>query len=172
VSCVPDANAAMMVAGTLTTTPTAAARPTHLCFMPDRLMTMLVMIPPPTPATPENRPMATLATSRTRPEGGRSHSGRNRLGKAKRAAYVRRCQLRRHHSDHDLWAREPQELDVSMAGTPMAANLKNVEVPLLLPGIRVNTSATNYHTIGQVQMMRWAGKSWDLFGDVMGADSI
>jgi len=53
-----------------------------------------------------------------------------------------------------------------------AANLKNVEVPLLLPGIRVNTSPTNYHTIGQVQMMRWAGKSWDLFGDVLGADSI
>jgi branched-chain amino acid transport system substrate-binding protein len=53
-----------------------------------------------------------------------------------------------------------------------AANLKNVEVPLLLPGIRVNTSPTNYHTIGQVQMMRWAGKSWDLFGDVLGAESI
>ena len=53
-----------------------------------------------------------------------------------------------------------------------AANLKDLEVPLLLPGIRVNTSPTNYHTIGQVQMMRWAGKSWDLFGGVLGADSI
>ena len=53
-----------------------------------------------------------------------------------------------------------------------AANLTNVEVPLLLPGIKVNTSPTNYHTIGQVQMMRWTGKSWDLFGDVLGADSI
>ncbi|MGD0433138.1 MAG: hypothetical protein ABSA58_18800, partial [Acetobacteraceae bacterium] len=53
-----------------------------------------------------------------------------------------------------------------------AANLKDLEVPLLLPGIRVNTSPTNYHTIGQVQMMRWAGKSWDLFGDVLGAGSI
>jgi branched-chain amino acid transport system substrate-binding protein len=52
-----------------------------------------------------------------------------------------------------------------------ASNLKNVEVPTLLPGIRVNTSPTNYHTIGQVQMMRWSGKSWDLFGDVLAADA-
>ena len=49
---------------------------------------------------------------------------------------------------------------------------QDVEVPMLLPGIRVNTSPTNYHTIGQVQMMRWAGKSWDLFGDVIGGESI
>jgi branched-chain amino acid transport system substrate-binding protein len=48
-----------------------------------------------------------------------------------------------------------------------ATNLKNVEVPTLLPGIRINTSPTNYHTISQVQMMRWSGKSWDLFGDVL-----
>jgi branched-chain amino acid transport system substrate-binding protein len=53
-----------------------------------------------------------------------------------------------------------------------AANLKDVEVPLLLPGIRVNTNPTNYHTIGQIQMMRWTGKTWDLFGDVIGAGSI
>jgi branched-chain amino acid transport system substrate-binding protein len=52
-----------------------------------------------------------------------------------------------------------------------ATNLKNVEVPTLLPGIRVNTSPTNYHTIGQVQLMRWSGKSWDLFGDVLSGTS-
>ena len=52
-----------------------------------------------------------------------------------------------------------------------ATNLKNVEVPTLLPGIRVNTSPTNYHTISQVQMMRWSGKSWELFGDVLSGDS-
>ncbi len=52
-----------------------------------------------------------------------------------------------------------------------ATNLKNVEIPTLLPGIRLNTSATNYHTIGQVQMMRWSGKSWDLFGDVLAGDA-
>ncbi len=50
-----------------------------------------------------------------------------------------------------------------------ATNLKDVEVPLLLPGIKVNTSPTNYHTISQVRMMRWNGKSWEQFGDVVGA---
>ena len=52
-----------------------------------------------------------------------------------------------------------------------ATNLKNVEVPTLLPGIRINTSPTNYHTINQVQMMRWNGKSWHLFGDVLSGDA-
>lgn len=50
-----------------------------------------------------------------------------------------------------------------------ATNLRNVEIPSLLPGIRINTSPTNYHTINQVQLMRWNGKSWDLFGDVLSA---
>lgn len=48
-----------------------------------------------------------------------------------------------------------------------ATNMKNVEIPTLLPGIRINTSPTNYHTIGQVQLMRWNGTSWVLFGDVL-----
>lgn len=48
-----------------------------------------------------------------------------------------------------------------------ATNLKNVEIPTLLPGIRLNTSPTNYHTIGQLQLMRWDGKSWERFGDVL-----
>ena len=52
-----------------------------------------------------------------------------------------------------------------------ATNLKNVEIPTLLPGIRLNTSPTNYHTIGQLQLMRWDGKSWGLFGDVLSGAS-
>ncbi len=52
-----------------------------------------------------------------------------------------------------------------------AANLRNVEVPSLLPSIRINTSPTDYHTISQLQLMRWNGKSWDLFGDVLSATS-
>lgn len=52
-----------------------------------------------------------------------------------------------------------------------AAGLKNVEIPSLLPGIRINTSPTNYHTISQLQLMRWNGKSWDLFGDVLSSAS-
>jgi hypothetical protein len=39
--------------------------------------------------------------------------------------------------------------------------------PVLLPGIKINTSPTNYHPIRQLQLMRWAGKTWELFGDVI-----
>jgi branched-chain amino acid transport system substrate-binding protein len=48
-----------------------------------------------------------------------------------------------------------------------AANLKDLEIPTLLPGIRVNTSPTNYHPIRAMQLQRWTGKTWDLFGEVI-----
>ena len=41
-----------------------------------------------------------------------------------------------------------------------AANLKNLELPMLLPGIRVNTSPSDYFPIKQAQMMRFDGKEW------------
>jgi branched-chain amino acid transport system substrate-binding protein len=39
-------------------------------------------------------------------------------------------------------------------------------VPALLPGVRINTSPTNYHPVRQVQLMRWDGRLWVRFGDV------
>jgi branched-chain amino acid transport system substrate-binding protein len=48
-----------------------------------------------------------------------------------------------------------------------AANLKDVELPLLLPGMRVNTSPTNYSPIRQMQLATFNGESWQLFGDVL-----
>ena len=48
-----------------------------------------------------------------------------------------------------------------------AANLKNVELPILLPGITVNTSPTNFHPIRQMQLQRWTGKTFELFGPIM-----
>jgi len=48
-----------------------------------------------------------------------------------------------------------------------ATNLKNLEIPVLLPGIRINTSPTNYHPIRQLRLMRWNGKVWELFGDII-----
>jgi branched-chain amino acid transport system substrate-binding protein len=48
-----------------------------------------------------------------------------------------------------------------------ATSLHDVENPILLPGIRINTSPTNYRPIRQLQLMRWTGKTWDLFGDVI-----
>ena len=49
-----------------------------------------------------------------------------------------------------------------------ATNLKNVGNPMLVPGITLNTSPTEYHPIKQVQMMRFDGTKWVLFGEIQG----
>ena len=52
-----------------------------------------------------------------------------------------------------------------------AANLTDLAVPTLLPGITVNTSPTNYHPIRQMQLMKWTGTTWQRFGTIIrGAD--
>jgi hypothetical protein len=48
-----------------------------------------------------------------------------------------------------------------------AANLKDFEVPALLPGIRINTSATDFYPIEQTHLMRFDGKTWVHFGELM-----
>lgn len=48
-----------------------------------------------------------------------------------------------------------------------ATNLKNVEIPTLLPGVVVNTSPTNYHPLRQVQLMKWDGQTWSRFGKII-----
>jgi branched-chain amino acid transport system substrate-binding protein len=48
-----------------------------------------------------------------------------------------------------------------------ATNLKDLELPLLLPGIKVNTSPTNYSPIRQMQLAKFSGESWELFGEVL-----
>jgi branched-chain amino acid transport system substrate-binding protein len=54
-----------------------------------------------------------------------------------------------------------------------AASQSNVTIPVLLPGITVNTSPTSFHPIKQMQLQRWEGKSWKLFGSVLsGAGDI
>jgi ABC-type branched-subunit amino acid transport system substrate-binding protein len=47
-----------------------------------------------------------------------------------------------------------------------AANLKNVELSLLLPGMTIDTSPTDYRVIQQFQMMRFNGAEWERFGPV------
>jgi len=49
-----------------------------------------------------------------------------------------------------------------------AANLKDLELPSLLPGIRINTGPTDYYPIEQLRLNRFDGKQWVLFGDVIG----
>jgi branched-chain amino acid transport system substrate-binding protein len=48
-----------------------------------------------------------------------------------------------------------------------ATSLKDLENPTLLPGIKINTSPTNYHPIRQMQLQRWNGKNWELFGELI-----
>ncbi|WP_428540572.1 ABC transporter substrate-binding protein [Rhodopila sp.] len=48
-----------------------------------------------------------------------------------------------------------------------ATSLHDLENPVLLPGIKLNTGPTNYHPVRQLQLMRWTGKTWDLFGDII-----
>lgn len=47
------------------------------------------------------------------------------------------------------------------------ANLRDLEVPLLLPGIRLNTSPTNFHPIRHMQLQKWSGEHWERFGSVI-----
>jgi branched-chain amino acid transport system substrate-binding protein len=51
-----------------------------------------------------------------------------------------------------------------------AASLKNFRTTNLLPGIVINTSASDYAPIKQVQLRRLSGDKWELFGDVLGSE--
>ncbi len=50
-----------------------------------------------------------------------------------------------------------------------ATNIHDLHEDVLLPGITINTSPTNYHPVRQMQLQRFDGKSWVLFGDVLAA---
>ncbi len=50
-----------------------------------------------------------------------------------------------------------------------AANLKNLELPMLLPGIVINTSPTDFYPIESMQLAKFDGEKWVLFGDVIDA---
>jgi branched-chain amino acid transport system substrate-binding protein len=47
-----------------------------------------------------------------------------------------------------------------------AANLKNFQLGMLLPGITINTSPTDFAPIKQMQMEKFSGEKWELFGPV------
>ena len=51
-----------------------------------------------------------------------------------------------------------------------AASLKDFAPDTLLPGVTINTSATDFAPFEQLQMMRFKGERWNLFGDVMSGE--
>ena len=48
-----------------------------------------------------------------------------------------------------------------------AASMKGLEVPLLLPGIKINTSPTDFYPIQSIRLAKFDGEKWALFGDVL-----
>jgi hypothetical protein len=48
-----------------------------------------------------------------------------------------------------------------------AANLKNFSTDMMLPGVMINTGPDDYFPIEQMQLMRFNGANWVLFGDVV-----
>jgi branched-chain amino acid transport system substrate-binding protein len=48
-----------------------------------------------------------------------------------------------------------------------ATNLRDLELPMLLPGVKINTSPTDYYPVQQLQLMRFDGKRWVRFGDLV-----
>ncbi|MBS0241009.1 MAG: ABC transporter substrate-binding protein [Proteobacteria bacterium] len=51
-----------------------------------------------------------------------------------------------------------------------AANLKDYVAPLLLPGIKINTSPTDFYPIQSVRLGRVKGESFELFGDILSSE--
>jgi len=51
-----------------------------------------------------------------------------------------------------------------------AANLKDVELEMLMPGIKVNTSPKDYFPLEELQMRRFSGERWESFGPIMSGE--
>ena len=51
-----------------------------------------------------------------------------------------------------------------------AANLHNLVVVGLLPGVKINTSPTDFAPISQMQLMRFKGDTWERFGEIINSD--
>jgi branched-chain amino acid transport system substrate-binding protein len=51
-----------------------------------------------------------------------------------------------------------------------AANLKDLELPMMLPGIKINTGPDDYYPIKQMQMERFNGSTFELFGAVISGE--
>src|SRR3954454_17274698 len=52
-----------------------------------------------------------------------------------------------------------------------AASIKDLELGGLLPGIKVNTSATDFAPLAQLRLMRFKGETWERFGEILSGDA-
>src|SRR6202790_4337031 len=51
-----------------------------------------------------------------------------------------------------------------------AASIKDLELGGLLPGVKVNTSATDFAPLSQLQLQRFKGDTWERFGEILSGD--
>jgi branched-chain amino acid transport system substrate-binding protein len=51
-----------------------------------------------------------------------------------------------------------------------AASIRHLELGGFLPGVKVNTSASDFAPVSQLQLMKFKGEKWDLFGDIISGD--
>jgi len=51
-----------------------------------------------------------------------------------------------------------------------AASIRDYQPNGLLPGVKVNTSPTDFAPLSQLQLMRFKGEGWERFGDVISSD--
>jgi branched-chain amino acid transport system substrate-binding protein len=51
-----------------------------------------------------------------------------------------------------------------------AANIRGLELGGLLPGVKIDTSPTDFAPLSQLQLMRFKGETWERFGDLITAD--
>jgi ABC-type branched-subunit amino acid transport system substrate-binding protein len=58
--------------------------------------------------------------------------------------------------------------DLSRENIMKQATNLDIELPMLLPGIKIKTGPTDYYGIEAQRMMRFNGKTWELFGDLIG----
>ncbi len=52
-----------------------------------------------------------------------------------------------------------------------ASSIRGLELPMVLPGIKVNTSPTDFYPLQAVRLQRFKGETWELFGDVISNES-
>ena len=50
-----------------------------------------------------------------------------------------------------------------------AANVKDLQLPMVLPGVLINTSPTDFYPVQAAQLSRFDGTGWALFGDIIDA---
>ena len=48
-----------------------------------------------------------------------------------------------------------------------ATNLNDIQLPMVIPGVKVNTSSTDYYPIEAAQLSKFDGEKWVLFGEVL-----